>query len=75
MCLHTSDLIEKVSSHPHMSLIIDQSTFMQGVNINLHSSSLVLQQVSSPSLLYILTLFRSIFISPDEDFLFEVETS
>ena len=47
---------------------------MQGVNIKLHGPSLIFQSVKSISL-YKPTLFRSIFISPDEDLLFEVETS
>ena len=59
---------------PTLTLITDQSTSKGGVNIKIHSSSCDLQVPKSCSV-YIPTLFRSIFISPDEDLLFEVETS
>ena len=59
---------------PHMTLIKDQSTIHKGVKISLHSSSLI--QTGVKSIFSInTTLFWSFFISPDEDLLFEVETS
>ena len=47
---HTSDLIGKVNLTPTMTLITDQSTSKQGVNIKLHSSSLSFPSVKSISL-------------------------
>ena len=59
----------------HMTLIKDHWTAWKGVKINFHSSTswIIIGVKSFP--LYIPTLFWSFFISPDEDLLFEVETS
>ena len=69
-----SGLIEQALLTPYMTRSTDQSTSIRGVNIKLHSSSLITKGVKSLSTIKP-TLFRSIFISPDEGLLYEVETS
>ena len=69
-----SGLIEQALLTPYRTLITSQSTSIRGVNIKLHSSSLITKGVKSLSTIKP-TLFRSIFISPDEGLLYEVETS
>ena len=74
MLANVPGLIEQPSSHPtwHWSLINQPP---QEVWILIFTVHLWSPKVSSPSPLYESTLFRSVFISPDEDLLFEVETS
>ena len=74
MCHHTSDLIEKVTSHLpwHWSLINQPQSEVWILNFTFHLWSFPSVKYIS---LYIPTLFRSTFISPDKDLLFEAETS
>ena len=62
--LHTPQTLSKITEPP-----------AKGVNINLHSSSSLIHKCQNYFPLYISPSSGLFFISPDEDLLFEVETS